>query len=223
MNALDIVFIVIIVISAIFSVIKGLIRELFFLAAVILGIVLAANYYLDVVEVLRPLLGAGTVAKVIGFALVFLIFAVGVSLVGVALSRIVRFAKLGWIDHLLGGFFGVIKGVLISAVICFVIVTFLPRGDELLEDSVMSPSLLIIIDQVTFLFPPELQEEFRERVEMLRELWKLRRMPGYERPPRQMHPDEVESGTVHHDRLARVSGSTGRSNSIPQWTRKLMV
>lgn len=193
MNGLDILFVVIIAVCAIFSIIKGFMREVFFLGGVVLGIILAANFYLDVAESLSPVLGTGTVAQVVSFALVFLVIVVGVSLAGVALARIMRIAKLGGVDRLLGLLFGVIKGVLISAVICFVIITFVPRGSELLQASTMSPTLLIIIDQVTFLFPQELQEEFAERLEMMRELWRLRRMPGGEMPPREMHPDEAEN------------------------------
>jgi membrane protein required for colicin V production len=190
-NGLDILFVVIIAVCAIFSIIKGFMREVFFLGGVVLGIILAANFYLDIAESLSPVLGTGTVAKVVSFALIFLVIAVGVSLAGVALARIMRIAKLGGVDRLLGLLFGVIKGVLICAVICFVIVTFVPRGGELLQASTMSPTLLIIIDQVTFLFPQELQEEFAERLEVVRELWRLRRLPGGQVPPREMQPDEA--------------------------------
>jgi membrane protein required for colicin V production len=95
----------------------GLIRELFSLAALILGIY-AAFVFTDMVE---KWLNNPAIPKEVYFAITFLIVLIAVFLTGKLVEKIIKLVIPDFINNLLGGVFGVAKVIVIfSAVFYFI-------------------------------------------------------------------------------------------------------
>jgi hypothetical protein len=99
MNILDIIFLVLIAASVIYSLIKGLVTEIFSLLAIILGFFGASYGYSRAAEWLKGWVGHETLSTIIAFAFLFLLVAIAVSLLGRLLSRLIHKGGLGWADR----------------------------------------------------------------------------------------------------------------------------
>lgn len=72
---------------------------------------------------------------------------VGVSLVTRVLSKIMQVTFTGWINRLFGAIFGIVKGLLLTGIVAFVLSWFL-KDDPLITTSKSIPYLLDIMDEV---------------------------------------------------------------------------
>ncbi len=157
----DILIIAIIGLSMIYSFIKGLIRELFALGAVIFGFILACQIYPIGKELILPLIHNSSISALLSFIAVFLLSAALIGLLGALLSRLIHFAKLGWIDRVVGGFFGLLKGFLIAGLICLLTGAFIPHGEVVVRRSAFAPTLLKLTNQAARLISKSFQDELK--------------------------------------------------------------
>lgn len=160
LNVLDIIFLVIIGISMLLGMIKGFIRELFSLVFLIIAGVLAFLFYQDVGNSLMKLLKNKDAANFAGFIIIF----AGVLIVGAfityAIRKIFTFGPLKAVDRILGGVFGLVRGILLSAVIVVILLAF-PVQDDLLVKSKIAPYLEGTIKVVMKLFPQNVTEKMK--------------------------------------------------------------
>ena len=159
-NWLDIVLLVILAITLILGCIKGLVRQLVGILAVIIGMILALTFYHSVGTFYRPLVSNDSIAHFLGFLSVFFIF----LLLGWLVSRMFSKAMKGplkFINHVLGGFFGLLKGILISGIIIFAFLVF-EVNTKGLEGSMIAPCCLKMTKAVVDLVPQELKDKFRD-------------------------------------------------------------
>ena len=119
LNILDIVFIIIIFLSIFLGILKGFIRELFSLVFLIIAAVLSFLYYSEIGGILVKYIKNKNISKFIGFVLIFVIVLIIGSVVTFLLKKIFVLGPLKSIDKILGGVFGLIRGILISCVIVF--------------------------------------------------------------------------------------------------------
>jgi membrane protein required for colicin V production len=160
LSVLDIIFLVIIGISMLLGMIKGFIRELFSLVFLIIAGVLAFLFYQDVGNWLMKILKNKDAANFAGFVVIF----TGVLIVGAfityAIKKIFTFGPLRAVDRILGGVFGLVRGILISGVIVLMLLAF-PVKDDLLVKSKIAPYLESTIKVVMKLFPQNVTEKMK--------------------------------------------------------------
>jgi len=156
----DILIMVIIGLSVIYSFVKGLIRELFALGAVIFGFIIACRTYPSGKELILPIIHNSDISALLSFIVIFLIIAALIVILGALLSRLIHFVRLGWVNRLIGGFFGLLKGFLISGIICLITVAFIPQGRTAIKRSALAPGLLKLTKQAAKLLPESLREGF---------------------------------------------------------------
>lgn len=159
-NWLDIILFVILAVTLVLGCIKGLIRQLVGILAVVIGLILSMGYYQSVGSFYRPLVASDSLAYFLGFLTIFLF----VLLLGWLISRIfskVMKGSLKFINHILGGFFGLLKGVLICGVIVFALLVF-PINTEVLKKSFAAPYCLKITKGVVELIPKQLKIKFKD-------------------------------------------------------------
>ena len=96
---------------------NGLFVELASLLSLILGIYIAIKFSTVVKNILSGWLhwNPNTI-QIVAFILTFIIVVIGVYLLGKFLTSVADFAFLGWINSLGGGFFRVLKTVLIISI-----------------------------------------------------------------------------------------------------------
>jgi len=144
MSVLDVVFIIPIVWLAYLGFKKGLIIELFTLAALLLGIFVSL-YFSDITaEFLRDTLGMKTkYLSLISFIVTFVLVVIAVNLLGRLIEKLIDVVALGFLNKSVGGVFGVLKAVIFLSFLVF----FIEKADkkkviiseELSENSIFYP------------------------------------------------------------------------------------
>ena len=128
MTLFDIAVIVIVGLSVLLSVIRGLVREVLALAAWVVAF-LAANVLAGTVAPWLPEAVAGEELRLLaGFVGVFVAVLIAMSVLAILVSKLVKSAGLGVEDRLLGGAFGLARGLLVVMILVLLAgLTSLPR------------------------------------------------------------------------------------------------
>lgn len=168
MNSLDIVFLAIIGVSVLYSFIRGLVREIFSFLAVILGFLGASYGYVVFARWLRRWVENETLAQILAFIALFILIAFLLGLMGRLLSRAVKKMDLRWADRIGGAAFGVIKAVLLIAIILLILTAFLPARSKMISDSKAAPSILAVSRGLSHLAPFKLRSLYAEKEKELR-------------------------------------------------------
>lgn len=167
---LDYLFLCIVLVSTGFAVTKGLVREIVSLVALVGGFILAVLYYHALGRMLVEFCSTDSVANFLAF---FIIFA-GCLLIGAILSLIMnRFMKavsIQWIDRLLGGIFGLLRGWAIASVLVLALIAF-PLRENVIPQSVLAPYLLAGARAAVLLVPQDLKHAFNEQYKKVLESW----------------------------------------------------
>ena len=171
MNSLDIIFLVLIGVSVVYSLVRGLAREIFSFLSLILGFLGASHGYSAMAGWLKRWVENPTLAQILGFALLFLLIALVVFLAGKALAALIKKMDLGWADRLGGAGFGFLKAILLIAIILLVLTAFLPSQSKILSESKVSPVALSMARFLSYAAPEKLRTLYREKETELREYW----------------------------------------------------
>jgi membrane protein required for colicin V production len=159
-NWMDIVILIILLVTLVLGLMKGFVRQIIGLAAVVVGLLLAATYYLPVSRGVSRVVAAGKWSELIAFLLVFLAVLVAGWLISFLVSKLIR-GPLRFIDHLFGGALGLLKGVLICGVIVFALHAF-PVDKKALSESKLAPYCYWISKGIVQLIPQELKDRFKD-------------------------------------------------------------
>jgi membrane protein required for colicin V production len=128
MNWLDIVIFCIIGFLVINGIRKGFILSLFTLIALILGIWAALHFsgFMSsfLVKTFHP---TGNWLVILSYFLTFLLVVIGVIIIGKLLEKVVKTVGLGLANRIIGGLFGLVKGILGVTVLLFIIFHFDPK------------------------------------------------------------------------------------------------
>ena len=152
MNWLDIVILVILVVSIFSGIKQGLIKSVLSLIGVIIGLVLASNFYQQVGNLLGFIPNID-IANIVAFILIMAVVIIAASIVAWVLRAIIKTIMLGWVDKLGGGVFGVLMGALGISAILAVIIKF--TGTSIVSDSALAAFLLDKFPMVLGFLPGE--------------------------------------------------------------------
>jgi membrane protein required for colicin V production len=191
MNWVDIVIVIILAIGLGKGLSNGFVRGLFGLAALVLGIVVAAGNYAQVAEVLFSRLQIGEQGQaILGFLLVFVIVMILVTVVGRIIAKALKLASLGWMDRLAGGLLGIVMACLFVGVVLLIVVMAGFHTNTAVARSVVSPSVISVMDTVVSYAPDVAREMIEGNYVKLRIEWeKARREP----PPEENEGEEGDT------------------------------
>ena len=167
---LDLVFAAIILISTVFAVLKGLAREIISLVALIGGFILAVLYYRIPAGWLIEYSRTDTLADLLGFLIIFFGCILTGIIVAYLVNRIVKAASLKWIDRILGGIFGLLRGWAISSIIVVALIAF-PISEDIMARSVLAPFLLSGARTAALMVPQDLKERFNQHYRKVLRSW----------------------------------------------------
>lgn len=173
MNWLDIVLGVILLVSLFGALRNGLSREVVRLAALVFGVLGGLWWYPQAAAYFRPYIESEDLALFAGFIAILLGSLVAGGLLAWVLARVLGWVGLRWFDRLLGGAFGLVRGLLLSAAVVLGVVAFAPVANttETVADSRLAPWVLHGARAAAGLAPPELKRLFDERFAEVRETW----------------------------------------------------
>ncbi len=156
----DILIIAIIAAGFLYGFFRGIISELFAIAGLIIGFIVAIKFSFVIQPYLRSLIKGETAAFIIGFLALFLATAAGIVIIGILFRKAIKFIRLSWLDRWVGGAVGLVKGIIIVGLISLVIVTFSPNGKAFMKQSVFGRHTITIVRIAVYLLP----ERFRKRL-----------------------------------------------------------
>ena len=161
-NGLDFVLGGILLFSVLSAVRNGITKEAIRITALIVGSVTAMWGYGLLGLELRPWIQNGKAAAAVGFALIFLGCLIAGALLARALASVWTFTGLRWIDRLMGGVFGLARGLLITGMALLALLAFEPLGgsSQLVADSRLAPWILNVARTAASFAP----QGFREAV-----------------------------------------------------------
>jgi len=130
MTVVDVVVIFVIFLSALFSLLRGFVKEAISLATWIIAIWLAATFAPQLADALPDTIESEAVRQAIGFGVLFVLTLMVGALVNMLVSQVVKKTGLSGADRIFGVAFGVLRGGLI--IVVFVVIggmTPLPESD----------------------------------------------------------------------------------------------
>jgi membrane protein required for colicin V production len=145
---IDVVFMVIIAVSALRCAARGFISEILSMAALIFGMLAALLFFrggaLFIREWFMP--DVKIVPEIIAFVALFLAVYIIVKIVEITLKNIIEGIRLGSLDHLLGFFVGCVEGIVVVCLILFLInIQPFVDSNAVLERSILAKILLPLI------------------------------------------------------------------------------
>ena len=103
--------------SILLSILRGFLRETLSLAGWVAAFFVAKLYTLQLAPMLPQAIPGESLRLLAAFLILFLITLLISSLLAIALAEVFKKIGLGWLDRMLGAFFGLARGVLIVGVI----------------------------------------------------------------------------------------------------------
>ena len=118
MSFLDIIVCALLIFAFYKGVVNGLFVELASLISLVLGIYFAVKFSSFMKEILMEFVKWNPNSiQIVAFILTFIVVVIAIHLLGKFLTGIANFAFLGWLNKLGGGFFRVLKTVLIVSIV----------------------------------------------------------------------------------------------------------
>jgi len=193
MSGADWLILALVLLSVALAASQGFFLEIFSLAGVVLGYLLAAWNYESVAARYMPYVSSAWVGNIAAFLTIFLAV---VLLAGIA-GRLARWslkeAGLRWFDRLLGAAFGLVRGVLLATVVAFALASFAP-GSAFLARSAVAPYLLVVARAGAWVAPSQVRQQFRSGMQALHDLREGKAASGEE--PRTAAKPAPSGGTA---------------------------
>jgi len=165
MSAGDWVIVAVLVMSTVLAISQGFFLEVFSLAGVVVGFLLASWDY-SLVSSHLSFISPPWVADITGFFIIFIAIVILAGTIGRIASWGMKQVGLRAIDRALGGAFGLLRGALVVTVIVMAMAAFAPQS-PLLQRSSLAPYFLVAGRAASWLAPAEVRHRVRDGVELL--------------------------------------------------------
>jgi len=158
-----------VLLSVVLAASQGFLFEVFSLAGVVLGYLVAVWEYHRVGLWYAPYVKMEGIANGTGFVTIF----IGLVLLAGIVGRIARWgaaaAGLRWFDRVLGGVFGLLRGCLMVAVLLLAATSW-GSGKGWLARSQLAPYLLVVARTAVWVAPAQVRAQFREGLKQIQDL-----------------------------------------------------
>ncbi|AGA32898.1 Colicin V production protein [Thioalkalivibrio nitratireducens DSM 14787] len=162
MNWIDLVFVALIVVSGLISLYRGFVREIFSLATWVVAIWVGIRFAGDLAVLLPEAVHDTTLRLGIAFAALFILVLIVGGIAGVLAMRLVRGSGLTGTDRSLGVVFGLLRGVLIVALLVFLASLTLVPEEPWWQQSRLVPEFERLVAWLVDLLPEGIQERLRD-------------------------------------------------------------
>lgn len=147
-------------VSVLWSLLRGVVREIFSLAGWIMAFLAASLFAGPLALALPASIPGDALRTLLAYVAIFVVVLIVTGLTGLALSKLVRIAGLGVADRLLGALFGLARGaLLVVAVALMAGLTSAPRQPFWRDSAVGAP-----LASLALALKPWLPETFASRL-----------------------------------------------------------
>ena len=144
MNLFDIVFLGLLIIFFLLSYMRGMVQEIFTLLGLVGGFLVANWFAGTIAQYLSPLIPDAQIAGLIAYGLIILLgYYVAVFLGGV--SDFYRNEAESGLHRLIGGVIGILKGLILSLALYWVVLNYIPAFHPDLKRSWMGDFMATLI------------------------------------------------------------------------------
>lgn len=168
MNYVDVILCAIIGFFVIKSALRGAIRELFSLLALIFAYILSCRYYPLIVALLQTSIGNRWAQIIIAFVAIFIPVYLCIKIIGWLIAKFIKAIHLSPLDRIAGVLIGAAKGYLIVCFIIIMLLLALPEENRLIAGSFVSLSSLPVVEKIAELFPAPFRKVIEERIRSLK-------------------------------------------------------
>jgi len=184
MNSLDIVVLIILAISLAVGALWGAVRSVFTIASVIAGFLISSNFYHMASEGPLQLTSHKEVNDIISFLAIFIFTSVLISFIGGHIAMIVKKSKLKAWDSLTGAAVGALAGLVVSCLIVYALLVFLPSDSKTFTKSHAFPYISRLSELASPIAPGFFEDEFQKK------MGEFKAGPLMPKPPKPPAPPE---------------------------------
>lgn len=145
MNEVDVAILFVVGLSSLFGIWRGLVKEVLSLLTWVAALVIARIYSEAFSSFLVNMIDSENVRYVTAFAILFIVIMMLGTLATHLMSKLLTITGLKLLDRLLGGLFGVLRGLIIVLVIMFVSNVFVSETERW-QQSILVPYGMDMID-----------------------------------------------------------------------------
>ena len=172
MNWIDLVLVLVIGSSLIAGFSAGFARVAVGFAAMLLGIFCGFWFYGIVAAYVIDYVTSRAIANLIGFFAILAVVLVLGAVAGRILGKCFKWAGLSWLDRLLGGASGLLRGFLIAAAMATMLIAFSPTPPPpSVVDSKLLPYVIGSSNVLAALTPREIKDSFYATKDKVKEDW----------------------------------------------------
>ena len=164
MSPVDIVILVVLLISTLFGLFRGFIREILSLASWIVAFYVAWTFALTAAAWLEPYISQQALRVPAAFGGIFVVVLIAASIVSYLLYRLLAIAGISGMDRSLGAVFGIVRGVVLIAILILAAVYMDFAAQPWWQGSRLVMYFTPVTDFLLSLMPPEVVENFRPAV-----------------------------------------------------------
>jgi membrane protein required for colicin V production len=171
-NLLDILLVIIVAASVAAGFMAGFARVGIGFIAAICGVLFGFWFYGVPAEWFHRYIKYEELCNLLGFFAVLFAFTIAGALIGKLLSKLFKWTGLSWVDRLLGGAFGLVRGSLIAVAFVAVLLAFTPKPlPHWMVESRTLPYAIQASDLWAQLAPRAIKEAFEEGMRDIRKAW----------------------------------------------------
>ena len=161
MTVVDIIVIAILGISIAFGAWRGLVREVLALVAWVAAFLIANLLAPDAAKLLPRAMANEELRLLVSFVVVFIAALVGLSVLAILASKLVRIIGLGPSDRVVGGIFGLVRGLLVVMILVLLAgLTTVPR-QPMWRNAILSAPLEAFAGYIKAWLPSDLSKRIR--------------------------------------------------------------
>jgi membrane protein required for colicin V production len=155
-NPADLTVVILIVLSGLFAMARGFVREVLSLASWVGAALVTLWGYSYALPYTKRLIDSPFLAQVVTYLGLFIVSLIIFSMIGGGIASLIRGSTLNALDRALGFVFGLLRGALIVAVLWLGLAWMLKDNPpEWLEDAKLRPAVERLADFLRNLAPPE--------------------------------------------------------------------
>jgi membrane protein required for colicin V production len=153
---------------------RGLIKEISSIIGVLGGFYGAYTYYSRIAGMMTGWVPNDAYRNIFAFMLIFCCVFIIISILGIIMRYVLNLVFSGWVDHIGGVVFGILKGGLIVSVLFIVLTAFLPKGAAIIQESRLSPYVSKYSEVMAEVISTEMKSSFKQKYKELKKGWTQR-------------------------------------------------
>jgi membrane protein required for colicin V production len=172
MNFFDIVIVVIISFCLIRGFMLGIVRQVSSIVGVLAGFFAGIRYYPLLTGMLTGWVENPGYRNIAAFMIIFCGVFIAIILLAWVIHYLMKISKIGWMDRIVGVFFGAFKAVLVGSIFLIALTTFLPANSTVIRESRLAPYLTVVSEKLVFIIKRESKNRFDTNIDSYLKSWK---------------------------------------------------